>query len=439
MIIQFNPILTFKHSHCRFLKLSCLCDFLYEKCYVEIQKTKCLDETSNKYKELDIWGDMLNVLYSRALLNWIDTKRYCNNDSDEIAELNRTSKEFIKLLKKPYLFKFELLKETVNILLNGKVSKDITEYFDEKIKEEKIGNYQKGIIGTTEIFDKCKNFLLNINKKVSIPMIFVKGGEFEMGNNDDNFLDEKPVHRVNLNDFWIGKYPLTQEQWDAVISDSNENSKQYKFEVNKFKGIYYPVENISWEEADFFCKTLMNKYAPEGYRFDLPTEAQWEFAAKGGINDKRYKYSGSNILQEVAWYYENSGDEYFDDTKWDLLKLYKDKNKEVVINGYSTHPVGTKKPNILGIHDMSGNVSEWCRDHAIWNNDKKTVITNTYEYKNVMNILYEPYCAIGTQRIRRGGSWANSSKFGCSTTNRQCRPPSFKAANIGFRLALVAK
>jgi len=175
--------------------------------------------------------------------------------------------------------------------------------------------------------------------------------------------------KSDIKDFFIGKYEVTQAQWREIMG-SNLSSN---------RGDNHPVENVSWKDAQEFISLLNQK---TGRKYRLPSEAEWEFAGKGGIQSKGFIYSGSNIIDDVAWYHENS-------------------------NG-SSQPVGTKAPNELGIYDMSGNVVEWCND------------CNTSE------------C---TGRILRGGGWLNPSER-CLLDSRQSQGPDYRYSNIGFRVAV---
>lgn len=160
-------------------------------------------------------------------------------------------------------------------------------------------------------------------------MVYVKGGTFLMGATpeQENVLsdNEKPVHKVTLSDYYIGKYQVTQKLWKAVMGENPSK-------IND--GDNYPVENISWNDAQIFLNKL-NELT--GKNYVLPTEAQWEFAARGGNKSKGYQYSGSNNIYSVASWYFNS-----------FMKV---------------PPVGSRLPNELGIYDMSGYTGEWCRDY----------------------------------------------------------------------------
>ena len=237
------------------------------------------------------------------------------------------------------------------------------------------------------IITDAKTTKLNITlTRSTFDMVFVKGGTFTMGANVENSSDvsddEKPSHSVTLSDFYIGKYEVTQAQWRAVMGNN----------PSKFKGDNLPVEKVSWDDIQEFIKRLN---AQTGKRFRLPTESEWEYAARGGNRSKKCKYSGSNNIGDVVWFNGNS------DRK--------------------PHPVGLKHPNELGIYDMSGNVWEWCQD---W--------YGCYSGSSLVNPLGP---SSGTYRVLRGGSWYYYAGD-CRVSNRSYDYPDYRNRNYGFRLAL---
>ena len=226
-----------------------------------------------------------------------------------------------------------------------------------------------------------------IEPRYGIEMIFMRGGTFMMGctpEQEDYCLnDERPVQEVTLSDFHIGKYEITQAQWKAVMGDDNNPSA--------FKGDDLPVERVSWNEVLEFIEKL-NDTTEGNYR--LPTEAEWEYAARGGAQSRGYKYSGSDTIDDVAWRWDNSG--------------------------HKTHPVGTKKANESGIHDMSGNVHEWVSDWYGYYSD---------------NPQTDPRGAVaGMYRVIRGGSWY-FDEWGERVSTRDIKEPDGRGGNLGFRLA----
>ena len=220
-------------------------------------------------------------------------------------------------------------------------------------------------------------------KGVTFKMIAVEGGTFRMGSASGGS-NEKPVHSVTLSDYYVGETEVTQALWKAVMGSNPSN----------FKGDNLPVEYVSYKDCETFI-TKLNSLT--GANFRLPTEAEWEFAARGGNKSQGYTYSGSNTISNVAWYYNNSS------------------NK--------THAVKTKSPNELGIFDMSGNVWEWCLD---WYGDySSSPQTNPKGPISELN------------RVLRGGSWDFDSYF-CRSSNRSSNTPDYGSNYLGFRLAMTA-
>ena len=231
---------------------------------------------------------------------------------------------------------------------------------------------------------------------VSFEMIKVKAGTFVMGCTDeqggDCYNDEKAYHRVTLTeDYYIGKFEVTQELYEAVMGRN----------PSKFRSYDRPVEQVSWNEALDFCTELSRL---TGRHFTLPTEAQWEYAARGGHKAANTKYSGSSSIDKVAWYDQNAY------------------NKGERSPDYGTHPVGKLQPNELGVYDMSGNVWEWCYD---WYGDYSSGVQTDPKGPST-----------GSYRVYRGGSWNDNARF-CSVAYRGKVSPGYSIYSMGFRLVLV--
>jgi formylglycine-generating enzyme required for sulfatase activity len=247
-------------------------------------------------------------------------------------------------------------------------------------------------------------------------MVYVQGGDFIMGNNQGAMQDEKPEHKVNLSSFWIGKYEVTVGEFrkfmdsHTYVTDAEKSGYSYTYDGKNLiylkKGSTWecdvlgnkrineedhPVIHVSQNDANAYCKWL-SKQSGKAYR--LPTEAEWEYAAKGGVRHDKFLYSGGDHMEKVGWYGLNSG--------------------------LVTHPVGKKAPNGLGIYDMSGNAWEWCSDK------------------------YGPYCAAeqtdpagadtGSTGVMRGGGWRFYVIYTRCTARRDA-PPEFNGSGPGFRLA----
>jgi formylglycine-generating enzyme len=238
-------------------------------------------------------------------------------------------------------------------------------------------------------------------------MVFVQGGTFQMGSNDGES-DEKPVHSVTLSDFHIGKYEITVAQYLQFCTETNTNwpewlEKGNSYHVETGTDAYYknkgytrkgsdnlPIVGVSWNDVVAYTQWLSRKTSK---KYRLPTEAEWEFAARGGNNSNSSKYSGSNSIENVAWYTSNSGGK--------------------------THPVGTKQANDLGIYDMSGNAWEWCSDW--YGSYSSGAITNPKGASS------------GSSRVLRGGSWLNFDDF-CRVALRGNAEPVIRNSYIGFRV-----
>ena len=233
-------------------------------------------------------------------------------------------------------------------------------------------------------------------------MITVEGGTFTMGATDEQdtpYHDEFPCHHVTLDTYAIGETEVTQGLWTAVMGRN----------PSEHIGKDLPVERVSWADCQLFLHRLDSI---TGLQFRLPTEAEWEFAARGGNLSRHTQFAGNDTLQHVAWYYNNSGDSLLV-SSWNF--------QDQVDNHCGTHPVATSQPNELGLYDMSGNVWDWCQD---W--------YSTYVQDAVTNPQGP---AEGTRRVARGGSWAHINRY-CRISKRTSYNPSINLNVNGFRLAL---
>ena len=242
-----------------------------------------------------------------------------------------------------------------------------------------------GFSSTSSVSSGSNEISIPVKNGISIDMVKVEAGTFMMGATSEMqnpYDDEKPVHQVTLtNDYYMGKYEVTQDLWQAVMESNPSN----------FKGANLPVEQVSWDDCQEFISKLNSI---TGRKFRLPTEAEWEYAARGGKKSRGYQYSGSNSISDVAWYTDNCGSK--------------------------THPVGTKQANELGIYDMSGNVYEWCQDwKGLYSSSSQT----------------NPIGAVnGLLRVFRGGSWLSYASRCCSSCRSSGTPNC--TDNLGLRLVL---
>jgi formylglycine-generating enzyme required for sulfatase activity len=251
-------------------------------------------------------------------------------------------------------------------------------------------------VALTSLLSPCEastnEITIDLGGGMKLEMVRIPAGTFQMGSNDYDC--EKPVHSVTISkDFYIGKYEVTQAQWEKIMGNNPGNFK---------KGGGYPVEKVSWndicEKNGFLDK--INQLKPGGYSgFRLPTEAEWEYSCRAGTITKHYW--GDKVDSAYCWYWDNSSS--------------------------TTHPVGEKKPNAWGLYDMSGNVWEWCRDSS---DNINGLVTDTY-----VEGIVDPLCNAGKNRVVRGGSWITRAPR-CRSSFRSGDDPSRGFDEIGFRLAL---
>ncbi len=259
---------------------------------------------------------------------------------------------------------------------------DLKKYSDAKLicrQADEWDKSQKQIVKWKNIHDKIERIrILDEERKKKGEMILVQGGSFNMGSNE--YPDESPIHLVKINNFLIDKFPVTVKQY-------REFCKATKRSLPKAPhwGWYedHPIVNVTWKDATEYADWCGKR---------LPTEAEWEYAARGGNKSSNFKYSGSDNINEVAWYLGNSG-------------------------GH-TNPVGSKLPNELGIYDLSGNVKEWCSD---W-----------YSSYHNSSIKKTNDSSVGSFKILRGGSW-NLNESGCRNTLRNSYDPELCDDHFGFR------
>ena len=290
--------------------------------------------------------------------------------------------------KKPFNWKplVGIIAAILCIIFAGVGINECNDYRDE---QQRLDAIRDSIAAADKKRNAFETKIFNVNG-IEFTMVPVEGGTFNMGSNDGDS-DEKPVHSVTLSDYYIGETEVTQELWEAVMGSNPSD----------FKGDKNPVEMVSYNDCiDFINKlnTFLAGQLPDGRKFRLPTEAQWEFAARGGNKGKNNnnKYSGSNSIDDVAWYRDNSGGR--------------------------THPVKQKQPNELGLYDMTGNVWEWCSD---W-------YGKDYYSQSPKNNPEGP--SDGWRRVLRGGCRSSSAQ-GYRVAFRISCTPDDGGYYIGLRLA----
>ena len=303
----------------------------------------------------------------------------------------------------------------VNLIIDfvlGKKEAEINEFsdFDDNgiIDVSDVNTLIDAVLGKADIIPGMKTKTFTVNG-VSFKMVAVEGGTFTMGataeQGSDYESNERPTHEVILSDFCISATEVTQDLWEAVMgsnpsyfnghgnSDYGSNHSYYNYGTN----LQRPVESVSWYD----CQTFITKLnALTGKTFRLPTEAEWEYAARGGNKSRGYKYAGSNNVGDVAWYYDPLDSSSLD---------------------YGTHAVGSKSPNELGLYDMSGNVYEWCSDY--FGDYSSAAQTNPTGPTS------------GFYRVYRGGDWSHYARD-CRVSRRSDLTTGFRGNGLGLRLAL---
>lgn len=350
------------------------------------------DITENEKKKLDLLTDLSYLFPNISLSILIKDILGCDEvlehffpDKEQNDDFQNEKNDFFVLISEQEFFKERFI--------------DVVSYREELSKSEGLEQKISELESRLEIIERekkqeegkveqraTKKFVDSFVNGVNIKMIKVEGGTFKMGatseQGSDAYGDESPVHSVTLPDYYIGETEVTQELWKAVMGNNPSN----------FKGDQKPVECVSWHDCHKFIKKL-NQLT--GKNFRLPTEAEWEYAARGGNKSKGYKYSGGNDINEVAWYKGNSNSH--------------------------THDVKTKSPNELGIYDMSGNVFEWCKD---W-----------FGYYSSSSQTNPKGPSSGSDRVFRGGSCIDFAG-NCRVSFRSNYAPDFRRDYLGFRLAL---
>jgi formylglycine-generating enzyme required for sulfatase activity len=228
---------------------------------------------------------------------------------------------------------------------------------------------------------KSKNYIENAVNGINLEMVYIPAGEFMMGSHFNS--DELPIHKVELQEFYLGKYPITQAQYQKVMGENNSD----------FKGVNNPVECVSWNDAQEFCRRLSQL---SGRKYLLPNEAQWEYACRAGVTEEESSFGNDeNQLKDYCWYNMNSE--------------------------RRTHPVGQKKPNNWGLYDMHGNVWEWCQDDYVDNYYDTPRDGSAYKDESIQF------------SVLRGGSWFIGSMF-CRSAKRTRATYDSISSDVGFRV-----
>ena len=374
------------------------------------------EQIEQNYERMGPWTDYYALgatLYRLLTMQQPPSPSEISEDADEAfrfpATVSDSTQKLIRWMMTPNRKKRPQAVEEIQNIFNSITSREddneniIYGLVDERKDSANDLRTKESVEESTSFESEIGMNANSVISKLIANMVYVEGGTFMMGANiigrengwfnflgkQDNAVydreadnDEKPAHQVTLSSFSIGKYEVTQEEWEAVMGSN----------PSRYKGAKRPVECVSWDDCQEFIRKLN---ALTGKRFRLPTEAEWEYAACGGNRSQGYKYAGGNSIGSVAWYEGNSNNE--------------------------THPVGQKQSNEMGLHDMAGNVYEWCQDwHGSYNSGSQTNPTGPFS---------------GSYRVSRGGSWYNNAR-GCRVSNRDSYSPDSRYNSLGLRLAL---
>ena len=343
----------------------------------------------NKQNEWGISAEIAKQIRDEVLQPYREYER-------KLAEYEQALRESVKAGEIQYPFspsieadlqeyrQYLKLKESDIIAIEAKILLPLKIEYEESLKKVNT------IVGEPEL--KSNLITEDLGNNVKLEMVTIPAGSFTMGSDESDYDYEKPQHQVKLQEFYLGKYPVTQEQYQAIMGNNPS-----KFKDNPKN----PVENVSWNDAQSFCQKLNQK---TGKKYRLPTEAEWEYACRAGTQTRYYFGDDEKQLGEYAWFDKNS------DSK--------------------THPVGQKKPNNWGLHDMSGNVWEWCEDpwHDSYANKPEDI-------KNSGSSIWSD--SNESRHILRGGSWNLNSRF-CRSADRSRNDAGYGYNYLGFRLVLCS-
>lgn len=351
-------------------------------------------------------------LYKVDYVLFTTIKLLQHSNSYDDYQVHLSSELFSTETQKSERIAYVDMKSDVNAI-SGACTQLLSSLLQEQITTQSIQRtIQYSTSQASSYSGSSQNYVEDANCGLNMRMIYVEGGTFTMGataeQSDEAYDDEYPTHEVALSSYYIAECEVTQEQWEKIMGTTvydqwakTQDASYYGIEWmcnRRGVGNNYPMFAVNWYDACEFCQKLSSL---TGRTYILPTEAQWEYAARGGNKSQNYKYSGSYIIDAVAWYYNNAPnyDPYY----------------------HSTQPVKSKRANELGIYDMSGNVWEWCMDfYAPYSSSKQ----------------YNPTCNRGNRIVLRGGNAQNDAGK-CRVSCRDTGNPYSRYTTRGFRVVCI--